>query len=281
MRQAVTSLVERYDRDAEDYERYWAPVLDAAARGLLDRLESFVATLGDAPRILDVGTGSGVLALDALARWPGARIVGADPSGGMLEMARRRAAGAGLAPDHVAWVEAPADALPLPNAAVDLVISSFALQLVPDRPAALREAYRVLRPRGRLAYVTWLDRGADFAPAVEFDEAVLDLGVEEPEPEEEEPRSGDLRSVRGAADETRRAGFRWVSAREGTLRFDWDLASYLEFKIRYDETALFQMLPDDEAHRLVDIAHRRLAKLPRDAFQWRTPIVSVFATRPG
>src|SRR5262249_2932443 len=134
---------------------------------------------------------------------------------------------------------------------------------------------------GMLAFVTWLDRGDEFAPAVEFDEAVLELGIEEPEPGEEEVHAGDLRSPRAAADEVRRAGFRSVSAREETLAFDWDLASYREFKIRYDEVALVEYLPDADAHRLVDIALRRLGALPPDAFRWRTPIASVLARRPG
>jgi SAM-dependent methyltransferase len=275
----MTSIVERYDRDAEDYERYWAPVLDRAARDLLDRVEGYVAAIGGAPSVVDVGAGSGVLALEALDRWPEARVIGVDPSTGMLAMAHQRETRRG-ADGRIAWLEATADALPLPVEAVDLVVSSFALQLVPDRAAALREAYRVLRPGGRLAFVTWLDRGEPFAPSVEFDESVLDLGVEEPEWPDEEVRSGDFPSVRAAADETRRAGFRRVAAREATLAFDWDLPSYLEFKIRYDEVALFQWLPDDDAHRLVDIAHRRLSALPPDAFRWRTPIVSVVAERP-
>jgi SAM-dependent methyltransferase len=277
----MTSIVERYDRDAEDYERYWAPVLDRVARALLDRVEVFVASAGGAPRVVDVGTGSGVLALEALARWPKARVMGVDPSAGMLEMAARRLERLHEAAEGIVWLLAPADALPLPDGAVDLVISSFALQLVPDRSAALREAFRVLRPGGRLAFVTWLDRGEDFAPGIEFDEAVLDLGIEEPEEPAEDPRSGDFGSVRAAADETRRAGFVRVAAREETLAFDWDLATYLEFKIRYDEIALFQWLPDDEAHRLVDIAHRRLAALPPDAFHWRSPVVTVVGQRPG
>jgi ubiquinone/menaquinone biosynthesis C-methylase UbiE len=277
----MTGIVERYDRDAADYERYWAPVLDRAARELLDRVEPYVRALGGDPRVVDVGTGSGVLAIEALDRWPEARVMGVDPSIGMLEMARQRMSRRDPDEARIAWLESPADDLPIPDGAVDLVISSFALQLVPDRAAALREAHRVLRPGGRLAFVTWLDRGDAFPPSVEFDESVLDLGVEEPEWPEDEPRSGDFGSVRAAADETRRAGFRRVAAREATLVFDWDVASYLEFKIRYDETALFQCLPDADAHRLVDIAHRRLAALPAEAFTWRTPIVSVVAERPS
>lgn len=276
----MTSLVERYDRDAADYERYWAPVLDRAARALLDRVEAWVAGIGGAPSVVDVGTGSGVLAIEALDRWPRARVIGTDPSTGMLGMALQRESRRGADDGRVAWLEAPADALPMPDGAVDLVVSSFALQLVPDRAVALREAYRVLRPGGRLAFVTWLDRGEPFVPSVEFDESVLDLGVEEPDWPDEGACSGDFGSVRAAADETRRAGFRRVAAREATLAFDWDLASYLEYKIRYDETALFAALPEEDAHRLVDIAHRRLAALAPDAFRWRTPVVSVVAERP-
>ncbi|MBX3030514.1 MAG: methyltransferase domain-containing protein [Chloroflexi bacterium] len=279
----MCTLVERYDHDAEDYETWWAPVLDASARGLLDRVGAPIASHPSTrPIVADVGTGSGVLAIDAAARWPDALVLGVDPSRGMLGMAARRAERAALDDDRVRWITAPAAAMPIPDASVDLVVSSFALQLVPDRPAALAEARRVLRPGGQLAFITWLDRGEPFPPAEEFDEAVLDLGVEEPEPAEDEaPVAGDLRSVRSAADEVRRAGFVRVSARETTLAFDWTLASYLAFKIRYDETALFRWLSDEDAHRLVDIAQRRLSALPPEAFHWRTPLVSVVARRPA
>ncbi|MFN8519674.1 MAG: class I SAM-dependent methyltransferase [Chloroflexota bacterium] len=106
----MTSIVERYDRDAEDYERYWAPVLDQAARSLLDRVDSHVAAL-PAPVVVDVGTGSGVLALDVLGRWPGARAIGVDPSVGMLGMAQARAARSGIEDGRAMWLEAPADQL--------------------------------------------------------------------------------------------------------------------------------------------------------------------------
>jgi len=145
------SIVERYDRDAEDYERYWAPVLDASARGLLDRVpDSTGSTSGGRPRIVDVGTGSGVLALDARLRWPAASITGVDPSLGMLAMAARRAAAAGGPPDdpRLRWLEGSGADIPMAASSTDLVISSFVLQLVPDRPAALHEAYRILRPGG-------------------------------------------------------------------------------------------------------------------------------------
>lgn len=277
----MTSLVERYDRDAEDYGRHWAPVLDASARGLLDRLGPLVDGL-PSPRILDIGTGHGVLALDALCRWPGAEVVAADASAGMLATARLQAQRAGRPPDdpQLRWLHAPADAMPLPDGSADLVVSSFVLQLVPDRAAALAEARRILRPGGRLGIVSWLDRGEDFPPAVEFDEAVDDLEIEEPEPEPEEVRAGDFRSPRSAAGELRRAGFARVSARAEILEHGWTREGYLAFKRDYDEVELFSWLDRRTARRLLDRARERFAALPESAFVWRAEIVSVVAERP-
>ena len=54
--------------------------------------------------------------------------------------------------DHrLSFVHAPADELPLPDASFDVAVSSFVFQLVPDRSAAFREVYRVLRPGGHVA----------------------------------------------------------------------------------------------------------------------------------
>ena len=279
----MSMIASRYDRNAEDYERYWAPVLDASARRLLDRIEPFVAGSGGRARILDVGTGSGVLALEALARWPAAQIIGADASSGMLGMARVRADRAGRPPDdpNLRWLHAPADRLPLEDGSVDAVVSSFVYQLVPDRNAAFREAHRALRPGGVIALVTWLDRDSDFEPAVEFDEAVYELEIEEPEEEPEEERSGDFRSARSAADELRRAGFAKVSARIERLDYGWTREGYLAFKQHYDERGLFSWLDRTTADRLLERARKRYAALPDNAFTWHSELVSALARRPG
>ena len=163
---------------------------------------------------------------------------------------------------------------------MDLLVSSFVYQLVPDRRAAFAEALRVLRPGGRLAFVTWLDRGPDFEPAVEFDEAVFDVEIEEPDEPEEEHRSGDFRSPRSAARELRDAGFKHVSAKDERLEYRWTIDSYLEFKERYEEESLFSWLPEDKADALRSRARERLEALPNDAFTWRADIVSVVAERP-
>ena len=281
----MSSIVERYDRDAEDYERYWAHVLDASARGLLDRAPDLdVATSDGRLHIVDVGTGTGVLALDARRRWPRAVITGVDPSLGMLSMAARRAVAAGVPGDDplLRWVEGSADAMPVPDGAADLVISSFVLQLVTDRAAALREVHRVLSPGGRLLLLTWMDDEVDFRPSLEFDEAVVDLGIPEPEVDEEEDVAGDFKTVAAAADELAVAGFVEVEAQMEILEYHWTAESYLDFKQYYDEAWLFELLAGTpHAERLTALVRARYAALPPDAFIWRTPLVSVVARRPG
>lgn len=278
---AVTAISDRYDRNAEDYGHYWAPVLDAAARRLLDRVDPFVRGLLRAPLILDVGTGHGVLAAEARTRWPQARVVGSDASSGMLEVARRNHGGGHAPEDDLRWLHAPADRLDLPDRSVDLIVSSFVYQLVPDRRAAFDEAYRVLRGGGRIALVTWLDRGPDFEPAIEFDEAIYDLEIEEPDEEEEERRAGDFRSPRSAARELRQAGFKRVSAEAEMLEYAWTIDSYLEFKERYEERALFAWLDAERAARLLARARERLEGLPPEALTWRAELVSAVGARPG
>jgi ubiquinone/menaquinone biosynthesis C-methylase UbiE len=278
----TNAVIERYDRDADRYGHHWAPVLDASARDLLDRVAAEIR-LPAAPVILDVGTGTGVLALDALARWPTATVIAADASSGMLREARHRAAAAGRGEDpRLRFAHDPADRLREADTSVDLVVSSFVYQLVPDRSAALREAYRVLRPGGALAFVTWLDKGDDYPPAVEFDEAVLDLAIEEDESPDggDDGRAGDFRSATAAARELRAAGFKRVAARPDRLRFSWTPDSYLAFKREYEEDRLFGSLTADTADALVERARERWAALPPDAWTWRAELVSAVAFRP-
>lgn len=277
----TNAIVERYDRDADRYGHHWAPVLDQAARELLARAATDVRRLPAAPTILDVGTGHGVLAFAATERWPAATVIATDASAGMLREARADAARRGLADDpRLRWVHAPADALGVPDRSVDLVVSSFVYQLVPDRAAAFAEALRVLRPGGALAFVTWLDRGEDYVPAWEFDEAVVDVGIEEDPPEFEDIRAGDFRSASGAAKELRAAGFKNVSARPERLAFRWTEDEYLRFKQAYEEDELFASLDAATADALIARARERWAGLHDDEWTWRAELVSVVAFAP-
>lgn len=273
-------LIERYDRDADQYGHHWAPVLDTSARDLLDRVAGEV-TLPPDPVILDVGTGHGVLAFAALERWPGATVIATDASSGMLREARAAAALGGLGDDpRLRFVHAPAEALGVPDASVDLVVSSFVYQLVPDRAAAFAEAWRVLRPGGAIALVTWLEDGGVFEPGDAFDDAVVDLDLDTDDPQEEEARAGDFRSVRGAARELRTAGFARVAARHEELAFTWTPEAYLAYKQQYEDLPLYASLTEAQARALDARARERWAELPPEDWTFRAELVSALGRRP-
>src|SRR5512143_1569310 len=104
-----------------------------------------LAAAGVAPgaQVLDVACGTGVLAEAALHLvGPSGRVVGLDPSAGMLLQARRRGV-RGL-------VLGVAEALPFPDASFDLVTMGYALRHVADLTATFAEYRRVLRPGGRV-----------------------------------------------------------------------------------------------------------------------------------
>jgi arsenite methyltransferase len=124
---------------------------DALHPGGTDLTERLARTLGVGPGdvVLDVGSGLGTSAL-AIARAAGCVVIGVDLARANVERAAACAADAGLAA-RVRFLEADAEALPLPDASVDGVVSECSLCLVPDKRAALREIARVLRPGGRVA----------------------------------------------------------------------------------------------------------------------------------
>ncbi len=99
--------------------------------------------------VLDIGSGSGTDALIA-SRLVGAtgRVIGLDMTDAMREKLRSNALRMGAT--NVEVLDGNAEAIPLPNACVDVVTTNGVLNLVPDKPRAIREIARVLRPGGRL-----------------------------------------------------------------------------------------------------------------------------------
>lgn len=99
--------------------------------------------------VLDLGCGTGFDAFVA-ARLVGAagRVVGIDLSPEMLAVAKAGQAEAGF--PQVEFREAAVEVLPFADRSFDIALSNGVLNLVPDKPAALREIFRVLRPGGRL-----------------------------------------------------------------------------------------------------------------------------------
>jgi demethylmenaquinone methyltransferase/2-methoxy-6-polyprenyl-1,4-benzoquinol methylase len=100
-------------------------------------------------RVLDVAGGTGDVAFRIARRSPTASIAVCDINTAMLDVGRERAEARGLS-GQVTFIEGNAEALPLPDGSFDAVTIAFGIRNVPDIPKALREAYRVLRPGGRL-----------------------------------------------------------------------------------------------------------------------------------
>lgn len=273
--EAEPTIESRYDSMADGYARWWAPIIRPGAVKVLDVIAPAVdEATARAPeaRVLDVGTGTGQLAIAALERWPGLRITGIDPSGGMLEVARRNA-DAGLPADvarRYAAEVASADELPFEPASFDLAISSFVLQLVPNRAAALREVRRVLRPGGTLAWVTWMRSDRAYEPDRIANEVLDEFGFDPPEPD---PRCGDLTSSGSAAHGMRRAGFRDVKAWADEVIHPWDAAGYLAFLTEFDEASLFADLEPGERHDIEAEILDRLGRLSPEQLELRLPTV--------
>jgi len=103
-------------------------------------------------RVLDVGVGTGDLALAVLRRWPGSAVVGADPAGEMMRVGRRKS---GV--ERVRWTQGDGLRLPFPDGCFDGVASAFLLRNVADAPGVLAEQCRVVRPGGRVVCLemTW------------------------------------------------------------------------------------------------------------------------------
>jgi ubiquinone/menaquinone biosynthesis C-methylase UbiE len=98
-------------------------------------------------RVLEIGCGTGAVCRDLSNRPDVAEVIGLDPSAAFLQRARELAAGIG----HVSFMEADGRDIPLSDASFDAVILYTTLCHIPGPEAVLREAFRLLRPRGSLA----------------------------------------------------------------------------------------------------------------------------------
>lgn len=133
---------------AGDYDRF-SRYLEGGAREFYERL-----TVPPGSRLLDVGCGSGQLAL--MAAKDGLDVTGVDIASNLIERARARAQAEGL---RVRFEEADAEALPFEDASFDAVVSLIAAMFAPRPDFVAKELLRVCTPGGTIAMANWTPQG--------------------------------------------------------------------------------------------------------------------------
>jgi SAM-dependent methyltransferase len=145
----------RWERAASVYTASFGVATRKFCDALLD-----AAGVGAGTRMLDLACGPGVVAGTAAAR--GALVCAVDFSAAMLAEAR-------AGHPSVEFVLGDAEAVPLPDARFDVVVSNFGLHHVPRPALALAEARRVLCPGGRVAFTFWAGHAENIAWKLVFD----------------------------------------------------------------------------------------------------------------
>ena len=253
----------RWERAAGVYGATFANATRPFIEALLD-----AAQVARGTRMLDIACGPGFLASAGRARGAVAR--GLDFSPAMLAVARARDA-------EVRFDEGDAEALPYADASFDAVVANFGIHHVPRPGFALREAYRVLRDGGRVAFSFWAEPAENVAWKLVFD-AVTRHGdraaAQVPAP------GGGFDTAAQCADALREAGF--ADCTTHLVHATWRhrdaqaLVAALQAGTARMAALLEAQRPDAMAAIVADIAAN--AECYRDADGIAVPIAAVIAS---
>jgi SAM-dependent methyltransferase len=208
-----------YSASADGYAEFWSPVILPPGRRLLGALP-----WDRTSRILDVGTGTGALIPDMVRLAPRARIVGIDPSLGMLA----HATGTRVSP-----VAMDAMALGVRPGTFDVAVLVFVLFHVPDPPVALVEARHALRRPGSIGLTTWAEEPA--TPAIRVWDQELDAsGAWDPRPQSTQEALMNspekVRDLLGAAGFT--PGRVWLER----VEYQWTVPRFMGLRTHFGNT---------------------------------------------
>jgi ubiquinone/menaquinone biosynthesis C-methylase UbiE len=261
---SVGSIAGAYD------EIYLPRIFIPWARLLLER-----AALRPGEAVLDIATGPGTVARLAAERvGPAGRVVGSDLSAAMIDIAKAKPPSAGAA--TIEYLVAPAAPLPVEDGGFDVVTCQQGLQFFPDRPAAIREMHRALRPGGRAVAAVWREIARQ--PSFAAIDAALHacLPAEQAEPYGAPFRWPNANELEAAF---REQGFASISVAEvhHPLTFEGGVAQAISALAASPIASVVAQLDAETRARLWSQAERRLTPLVVDG-QVRTEMVSNLVT---
>ncbi len=252
---------------AEIYDSFFVPALFAQFTvPVLDH-----AGVGPGEAVLDVGCGTGVLALAASERvGTDGSVVGLDPNDGMLAVASRTAR-------HIQWQDGAAEQMPFGDAVFDHSISQFAAMFFVDRAAAVAEMDRVTASGGSLTLATWcaLDRTPGYAAMVDL--ISRELGDEPADALRAPFVLGHADDVRTLLEAVADRSLVRVTEVSGTARFA-SLADWVHTDVR--GWTLADLVDDDAERTLLERAERELGAFvtPTGSVEFPAPAIVAAAT---